>query len=139
MARRVKTRSIKADKSYSVHELAETVEVSDATVRNWIGAGLQSIDASHPTIIMGFQAKDFLAARKVNARRPLALGEFYCFRCKAPRGALGAMADYVPTGEQSGRLEALCEVCECQCNRNISACDLPEICSVLDVANKGNR
>jgi len=49
------------------------------------------------------------------------------------------MADYEPTSATGGRLKTLCAACECQCNRNISASDLPEIRKVLDVVNRGNR
>ncbi|SHK54802.1 hypothetical protein SAMN05444000_1385 [Shimia gijangensis] len=139
MARRFKTRSIKANKSYRVPELAEAADVSIATVRNWIKAGMQCVDGNRPTIVMGFQALEFLTARKADAKRPSALDEFFCFRCKATRAALGSMADYEPTSEKGGRLKALCGVCECQCNRNISARDLPQIRKVLEVATRGNR
>ena len=139
MARRFATRFIKANKQYRVHELAEVAGVSIATVRSWIKSGMQCLDDNRPAIIMGFHALDFLTTRKAKARRPLALGEFYCLRCKAPRAALGAMADYEPTSDKGGRLKALCGVCECQCNRNISASDLHEIRKVLDVVNRDNR
>lgn len=138
MTRRFKTRRIKANKTYRIVELADAANVAPATVRQWLKAGMGKIDGNRPTIIMGFQALDFLNARKAKASRPLALGEFYCLRCKAQRMALGAMADYMPTSATGGRLKALCEACECRCNRNISVRDLPEICKVLDVANRGS-
>lgn len=138
MARRLKTRAIKANKTYQVDELADAAGVSIPTVRNWIKAGMQCVDGNRPTIIMGFQALEYLNARKVKASRPLALGEFYCLRCKAQRTALGAMADYVPTSTRGGRLKALCGVCECQCNRNVSASELSEIFKILDVATNGS-
>lgn len=138
MSRRFKTRRIKANKTYQIVELADAANVAPATVRQWLKAGMGKIDGNRPTIIMGFQALDFLNARKAKASRPLALGEFYCLRCKAQRTALGDMADYIPISATGGRLKALCEACECQCNRNISVRDLPEIHKVLDVANRGS-
>ena len=139
MARRFRTQSIKANYAYRVDELAEVVGVTVPTVRNWIRAGLPLVDKNHPTLIMGFHALNFLKARKEKSSRPLDLGEFYCLRCKVPRMPLGDMADYVPSSATGGRLKAICEVCECQCNRNISASDLPEICKALDVATRDNR
>ncbi len=139
MARRFTVQYIKANKPYRVYELADVAGVTIATVRNWIKAGMQCLDNIRPTIIMGFHALDFLTARKAKARRPLALGEFYCFRCKGPRAALGAMADYEPTSDKGGRLKALCSVCACQCNLNISASDLLEIRKILDVAIRDSR
>lgn len=137
MATRFKTRKIKGNKSYLVDELAHAACVSPQTVRSWLKEGMARLDGERPTLIMGFQALAYLDARKKEAKRPMALGEFYCFRCKAPRKALGAKADYVPTSDASGRLKALCAACECGCNRNISASDLPAIRKVLDIEVKG--
>lgn len=139
MARRFRTQPIKTNVAYRVDELADVAGVSVPTVRNWIRAGMPLVDQDHPMMIMGFQALAYLNFRKAKASRPLALDEVYCLRCKAPRMPFGAMADYVPSGAAGGRLKALCEVCECQCNRNISARDLPEIRKVLDVATRANR
>lgn len=95
MARRIRTQAIKSNKAYRVEELADAAGVTVTTVRNWIRAGLQLVDKNRPTMIMGFHALDYLKTRKAKASRPLALGEFYCLRCKTPRMPLGAMADYV--------------------------------------------
>ena len=138
MARRFKTRGIKSNKSYCIDELAQVACVSPSTVRNWLKAGMQRLDDNRPTMIMGFQALNFLNVRKAKALQPLALGEFYCFRCKAPRRPLGAMADYVPIGVTSGRLKALCAVCERPCNRNTRADDLPDVRMILDVEIRGS-
>ena len=139
MARRFRTRGIKANKAYQVHELADAAGVSVPTVRNWIKAGMPLVDKNRPMMIMGFHALEFLKNRKAKASRPLALGELYCVRCKVPRMPLGAMADYVPTSATGGCLKAICEVCECLLNRRTSANDLPEIRKVLDVAIRDNR
>ena len=139
MGRRFKTRRIKANKAYRIDELADAADVVPATIRQWLKGGMDRLDCNRPTIIMGFQVLAFLEARKANVSRPLGLGEFYCFRCKTQRNALGGMADYVPTSNTGGRLKALCSVCECQCNRNVSARDMPAIRKVLDVVNRDSR
>lgn len=140
MVRRFRTRSIKSNKTYEVKELAEAAGVTTATVRRWLKVGMDKLDGSRPTLIMGFQALDFLDARKAKARKPSGhVGEFYCMRCKTQREAWGGMADYEAISANGGRLKALCEVCKCQCNRNISARDLPEICNVLDIATRASR
>ncbi len=139
MSRRFKTRHIKANKAYRIDELADAADVVPATVRQWLKAGMDRLDGNRPTIVMGFQALAFLEARKASVSCPLGLGEFYCLRCKTPRSALGAMADYVATSTTGGRLKALCSVCGCQCNRNVSARDMPAIRKVLDVVNRDSR
>ena len=136
MPRRFTTRRIKANKAYRIDELADAAGVAPATVRQWLKAGMDRLDGNRPTLIMGFQALGFLEARKARASRPLGLGEFYCFRCKTQRSALGGMADYVPTSNKGGRLKALCAVCECQCNLNVSARDMPVIRKVPEVVNR---
>ena len=138
MAKRFKTRQIKANKTYRIDELADVSGVSAPTVRNWLKAGMQRMDGDRPTMVMGFQALEFLNARKSKAKRPMVLGELYCFRCKAPRPPLGAMADYHPYSAAGGCLKALCSVCECSCNRNTSASDLPELRKILDVEIRGS-
>lgn len=139
MPARFKINRIKANKVYRVAELAEVACVCDATVRNWLEHGMQRVDHNRPTMILGFQALSYLKARKSKAKRPLALGEFYCLRCKVPRMPLGAMADYQPTSQTAGRLEALCDVCGCFCNRSVRASDLPEISKVLDLKIRSIR
>ncbi|KAJ01535.1 hypothetical protein [Sulfitobacter mediterraneus] len=139
MSKRFRTRGIKSNKAYQVDELADVAGVSILTVRNWIRAGMAQIDDQRPTMILGFQALNFLVAHKAKAKRPMAMHEFYCMRCKAPRSPLGGLADFDPSTPTSGRLKALCSVCECVCNRNISAKDLPEVSKTLDVEIRGTR
>lgn len=139
MPKRFKTRGIKSNKAYQIDELADAACVSTPTVRNWLRAGMQRIDDNRPTMIMGFQALEFLNTRKAKSKCPLALGEFYCMRCKVPRRPLGALADYVPSSAAGGRLKAFCGVCECACNRDISADELPEVRSLLDVEIRGSQ
>jgi hypothetical protein len=137
MARRYRTRGIKRNKAYDIHELADVAEVTPATVRNWLTGGMGRVDDTRPTMIMGFQALNYLNSRKAKGKRPMQAGEFYCMRCKAPRAAFGAMADYVSTSLNGGRLKALCEVCECNCNRNIRASELPTFSKVLEIKIRG--
>ncbi len=137
MARRFKTRGIKSNKAYDVCELADAACVTPATVRNWLHDGMGRVDDTRPTMIMGFQALDYLNSRKAKGKRPMQVGEFYCMRCKAARTSFGAMADYVPTSANGGRLKALCGVCECNCNRNIRASELPAFSKVLAIEIRG--
>lgn len=137
MSRRFRTQGIKANKPYEVSELADAAGVSIPTVRSWLKAGMQKVDDIRPTIIMGFQALEYLKARNASAKHPLKIGEFYCLRCKVPTMPFGAMADYVPTSPRGGRLMALCEDCEGRCNRNISASDLAAFSKVLAIENRG--
>jgi hypothetical protein len=133
VSKRIKTRGIKSNKAYTVIELAEVAGVSTATVRSWLKAGMPRVDDTRPTLIMGFQALDFIQTRQKKAKRPLAVGQFFCMRCKAQRAAYGAMADHVPASGKGGSLKTLCAVCGGACSRNISAAQLRAFSTVLSI------
>lgn len=89
-SRRHRADRIKADRSYTVEELAEATGTTPQTVRAWIKTGLPALTDERPHLVIGRQAKAYLADRAEKARRPLGIGEFFCFRCKYPvRAALG--------------------------------------------------
>lgn len=134
MAKRYKTGRIKKNQAYNVEELADVVGVTQATVRNWIKAGMPVLDGNRPIFVLGFQAQDFLRKRTAKAKRPLAPGELYCFGCKAPRMPYGLMADFAPSNATSGSLIALCECCEREVYRSISLNQKAAFSEILDIA-----
>ncbi len=138
MVKRFTIRGIKSNKGYLIDELAEASGVSVSTVRNWIKAGMSKVDETRPTIIIGFQALDFLKKKEFRAKCPMAIGEFYCMRCKAPTRPFELMAEFHPNGASGGRLKCFCGVCEALCNRNISAVQLPDFAKVLNIAKSDN-
>ena len=139
MAKRYDIRRIKKNQSYTVEELADVVRATQATVRNWIKAGMHVLDGNRPLFVMGFQAQDFLRNRTVKAKRPLAAGELYCLGCKAPRMPLGLMADYLPSTATSGRLKALCECCQRQVFRSISSEQKAVFSEFLDIVSRATE
>jgi len=136
VAKRYNIRRIKKNQSYSVEELADVIGVTQATVRNWIKAGMPILDGKRPLFVMGFQAQDFLRNRTAKAKRPLEPGELYCFGCKAPRMPYGLIADFVPSSAPSGRLIALCERCQKQVYRSISLNQKASFSEILDIATR---
>ncbi len=84
MARRICVTRVKSNRSYSVDEAAETVCVTEQTVRIWLKQGLRCLNSSRPTLILGGDLKDFLKERTAKKALTLSVGEFKCFRCKAP-------------------------------------------------------
>ena len=139
MAKRYDIRRIKQNQAYTVEELADVVGVTQATARNWIKSGMSILDAKRPLLIMGFQAQVFLRTRAVKAKRPLAPGEFYCFKCKAPRMPYGLMADFALSSVTSGRLTALCVSCQKQIFRSISLDQKAEFSELLDIATRASK
>lgn len=134
MAKRVSARRIKKHRLYTYEEAAEALGVTPQTVRSWRGDGLPVLTAKIPHLIMGHALKEFVAQRTIKAKQPLADDEVFCLRCKAPRKPYGMMADYVSMADQSGRLEALCEVCEGRCIRMVRAADIPRLSKNLEIA-----
>jgi hypothetical protein len=126
MGRRVSAARVKSNRSYSVEELAEALGVTPQTVRSWIRQGLPALTGQRPYLVLGCAFKAFVARTDARRRQPLALGEFFCLRCKAPRKAALAYASYRPTTDTYGRLEALCTACEGACGRIVSAASLAE-------------
>jgi len=134
MARRFSTQRIKSNQSYTVEEAAEIVGVTQQTIRAWIKAGLSTLCAKRPILILGFELRAFLQVRSIRTKRPTNLGEFYCFRCRAPRKPFGMMADYIPTNDIAGRLVTLCGVCDGTCCQITSKASLTELSQILDIA-----
>lgn len=126
MARRIRARGIKASRAYTVEELAECLGVTEQTVRGFLKAGLPALTGQRPALILGCDVQVFLADREERKRRPLAIGEFFCLRCKVPVTAAHGLADYRALTERSGRIEAFCARCEGPCSRVVSAARLPE-------------
>ncbi len=139
MSKRIVLARIKKNQTYTVVELASVSNVSEPTVRRWITAGMETIDTQRPTLVLGEAALEFLKERQSQAKVPMKLHELYCMRCKAPRAPYGLLADYTPKSSQSGRLAALCGVCECVCNRNISISQLPELQRRLEIVIRGTE
>lgn len=103
---------IKTGCTYDVAEAATLLGVHRNTVRHWLKDGLEPIDHSRPLLIHGTRLKAFLTRRRDAKRSTCGPGEFYCFRCKAPRKPWGGMVDSIDHGPAIVRLVALCEACE---------------------------
>lgn len=139
MAKRFRAQGIRIHQSYEVGEVADLLNAAPQTVRGWIKDGLPVLSSQRPTLILGFELKEFLGNRHETAKQPTALGEMYCMSCRKPTKPLGMMADYVPKTTTMGRLEALCGVCEAVCIRFTSKASLPDLSRILDIATNDNR
>ena len=130
---RGRAKRIKRHRSYEVSEAAEILGVTPQTVRAWARQGLPIIDDRRPFLFLGEALKDFLEARDTTRRRSLAIGEFYCFRCKLPTTSALGCADYAPLTGTTGRLKTFCALCEGPCSRIVSHVDLPLWAAILEI------
>ena len=81
----VPTASLKAPRSYTIDEVARTLEVHRNTVRHWIKAGLPVIDGKRPVLMLGADLVEFLLQRRDARRQPCRAGQMFCLKCRKPQ------------------------------------------------------
>lgn len=123
MARRPNRRAICIHRNYEVAELARLLGVCKRTVRRWISAGLPAIRDQKPALILGQDVVDFLS-RQAKPKSRCGPGQFFCFRCHAPRLAAFGQAETVHRSAASLNLRALCSVCAACVHRRVAIRDL---------------
>ncbi len=139
MAKRPNPRAIKAARTYTVEEAADTLGVSIGTVRTWVKSGLPLMIAQRPFLILGESLRDFLLSRAKAAKVPLEPDHLFCLSCKVGRKPLGGMVDCIPQTAKTARLFGLCEVCGSSCNRMISNTRINHYNQIFEVAIKEGR
>jgi len=123
----------KINHSYEVGEIAVLLGVHKNTVRAWIKGGLAVVDNRRPALVLGSTLRTFLQMKRIKNKRPCLPGEFYCFRCRAPKKPAGNMADFQPETEAVGNLTALCEDCETIMHKRIGTAKLGLISAQIEV------
>jgi helix-turn-helix protein len=113
-------RRVKVHRNYTVEEVAKLFGVHKNTVRDWLKAGLPKIDGRRPILILGRQLAGFLHIRRERRRQRCRAGEFYCFRCRAPKRAAAGTAEYLSVTARSGNLRATCVDCSTRMYRRVS-------------------
>jgi hypothetical protein len=132
--RRPNPRLVKMHRSYRIEEIAELFQIHKNTVRNWIKAGLPTIDGKRPILIHGPELARFLSERRANGRARCAPGEIYCVKCRSPKRPAGDMADCIPMAQQRGRLTGICPDCGIMIHRHVSLACLEAIRGKLDIS-----
>jgi len=120
-------RQVKIHRNYTVEEVASLFGIHKNTVREWIKAGLPVLDEKRPMLILGKDLVAFLQARRSKNKQTCQPGQMYCVRCRAPKMAAGAMADYLPETEKLGMLKAICPDCHSMMNRRVSMAKLGQV------------
>lgn len=129
--RRYRVNLIKGTNPYDTNEIAKLFGLHRNTVRHWLKGGLRPIDDRRPVLVHGSDLKAFVAQRQTARRQKCAPGEFFCFRCRAPRRPWSNLVDTTPHTEKIAKLTAICCVCETVMHRTIRRTDLPK--SVAEV------
>ena len=110
------------------------LKVHKNTVGNWLKEGLPRIDGRRPILILGRELAGFLHARRQRRLQRCQAGEFYCFRCRAPRRSSTRPAEYLPFTGGSGNLRGACADCGTRMNRRVSLRKLVAAVGDLQVA-----
>ena len=131
--RRYPVSRIKQSCSYDAGEIARLFGIHSNTVRHWLKDGLKAIDDRRPVLVHGATLKAFLSEKQQARRQKCAPGEFFCFRCRAPRKPWGSTADASWHTEKIAKLTGLCSVCETAMHRTIRRTDLPKFAALIDI------
>jgi len=131
--RRPDRRRVKLLRSYTIEEVARTLEVHRNTVRHWIKAGLRVIDDKRPILMLGSDLAEFLLRRRNARRQPCQAGQMFCLRCRRPQEPAGRMADFVASSATSGALVGICPACNGLMYRRVSLAQLSDVVGALDV------
>jgi hypothetical protein len=137
--RRYALNRIKTGICYDVAEIAKLFDVHRNTVRHWLGEGLKTIDDRRPLLIHGAALKAFLAERQRARKHVCDLGEFFCFKCRAPRAPYGGMSDVDEHTAKIAKLTARCAVCGTQMHRTVRRGDLGKLALVLDLESMASE
>ena len=125
--RRPDRRRVKALRSYTIDEVARTLEVHRNTIRHWIKAGLPVIDGKRPILMLGADLAEFLWRRREARRQPCRAGQMFCLKCRKPKEPAGQMADFVASSATSGALIGICPACNRLMYRRVPAARLSEV------------
>jgi hypothetical protein len=134
---RVAWQKVRSHRSYTIDDAARELGVCKATVRRWFEAGLPVIRDKKPYLVLGGDLVDFHRSRR--KKQKCAVGELYCFKCRAPRKAAGGMADFQPIIAGGGNLTAMCVACGTIMNRRVSLAGLAVFRRVLEVTDRQAR
>jgi hypothetical protein len=122
---------IKLSCIYDPTEIAKLLGIHRNTVRHWLKEGLARIDDRRPILVSGAVLKAFILGRQQARKQKCAPGEFFCFRCRAPRKPWGGVADFSILNDKIAKAIAFCSVCETSMHRTIRRADLSKFVAQL--------
>ena len=131
--RRIAPRLAKLHRNYTVEEVVRLFGVHENTVRDWLRAGLQTIDDQRPALILGSELRRFLTARRADRKCSTPAGMIYCMGCRQPREPDGQVADYIPRTATTGDLVGICPACEKMLFRRVNRAKLDAVRGCVEV------
>jgi hypothetical protein len=125
--RRPDFRRIRPSKTYSLPEIAETLDRDIATVRRWVREGLPTLDWQRPLLVLSSELKAWLNAKWSARKQPCQADELFCFKCQKPRKPKSGSIRIIPNNEKTVSIKAKCDVCNTQMTKVGSRAKIAEI------------
>jgi hypothetical protein len=110
-------RLIRRDLSYSISDIAELFAIYPQAVRQWIKAGLETIDDRRPFLIHGSELIRFLGERQSRRKQHCRPEQFFCCRCRVPKRPRDGLVTIRILNQCQLCLVGRCEGCGSSINR----------------------
>lgn len=114
-------RRIRDNVTYSISEVAQLLDKAESTVTEWLGKGLPTIDALEPTLVFGWQLKQWHQAWWASRKVPCGDTGFYCSPCRDRRIPKPGSIEVQPTNTRAFKALAVCPVCSAKMFRSVKA------------------
>ncbi len=117
------TNLIKLRHTYLLEEIALKQKVHIRTVRAWIKEGLKIVEGLYPYLVLGYDLKNFLKAKRTRRKCKLNHDEFWCVKCRTARKSLENKVEIKYSGMTIGNnlkefvIQGKCEICGTKLNR----------------------
>lgn len=139
MPKRPNPMAVKQVLTYTVEEAANALDVTTATVRNYIRRGLPVMADKRPALLSGQEIRRFLRAERRANKSPLARDELRCPSCQQGRRPFGMLVDVEPINPKTAILKGFCEVCEAPSSRFVATNRLPEFAETFDITERASK
>jgi hypothetical protein len=110
-------RLIRRNLSYSISEIADLFATHPQTVRQWIKAGLETIDGRRPFLVHGGELIRFLSERQSRRKHQCRPEQFFCCRCRTPKRLRNGLVTIRILNERQLCLAGHCQDCDSPMNR----------------------
>lgn len=119
---------------YDVEDICNMYKLHPQTVRKWQKTGLKAIDNKKPSLIYGYDLKNFLGKQNKLNKCKTKFNEFFCVKCKEAK---------IPYKKQISieyvngfmRVKGVCPVCKNIINKNYKLDSLGELKRIFNVVD----
>lgn len=129
-------RLIVVARSYTIPEVAKLLDRGAPTVRRWIKCGLPVLPETSPRLICGLELKHWLSAIWDAKKRPCAIDEMYCVKCRCPRRPKPESVKTAPLSSKTATVSGNCDDCGTAMQQARSISKLPETIAAMKATTR---